>query len=118
MKNSTFLSTDNYSKTPTVAYDILCQYKNLDPQRQAHTPTGTAMFVHRDNANSSKKVPGNDGRLFADVMCYRCQEMGNYTGNFPSSTANTSTESQSLQVKLTTTQTETNIPETDITNPN
>ena len=80
LNNSTLLGMDNYPKTPTSAYDVLCHYKNPSPKHQAHTPPGVATSVHYNNADSRKTVPGNDRRSFADVKCYLCQEMGHYSG--------------------------------------
>ena len=59
---STLLGTENYQKTPTSAYDVLCCSKKPTPQLQAHTPPRLVTFVQSDNVNNIKKVPGKDGR--------------------------------------------------------
>ena len=108
----------NYLKNPTATYDVLCYYKNTAPQRQTHKPPRAVTLVQSDNSNISNIVSGNDGRSFADVTCYHWQEMGQYAGNCPLSTANTHAGSQSLQFWLTMPKKTTNIPENEITNLN
>ena len=38
LKNRTLLVKDNYPKTKTAAYYVLCRYKKTAPPRQVHTP--------------------------------------------------------------------------------
>ena len=45
LNKSALLGMENYPKTPTSAYAVLCHYKNPAPQRQAHTPPRVAKFV-------------------------------------------------------------------------
>ena len=118
MKNITLLGTDNYPKTTTAAYDELCHHKKPTPPRQVHAPPPTVLFVQSGDTDLKKTVPVNDRISFPEVICYCCQETGRYAGNFPSSTAKTHTESQSLHVGLTMTQTTKDEPTTNIINPN
>ena len=105
LNNSTLLDTDNYPKTKTSAYNVLCFYKKQAPPRQVYAPPSAVIFFQSGDTEKNKTKPGNDGRSFPEVTCYRWQETVNYVGNFPSSTANTCTGTQGLQVGLTTTQT-------------
>ena len=43
LKNSTLLGTENYTKTTTAAYNVLCRYKKPAPPRQVHTPPAAVM---------------------------------------------------------------------------
>ena len=47
--------------------------------------TNSFMLVQNANApeNASAPVPGNDGILHADILCYACRSMGHYAGNCP-----------------------------------
>ena len=103
LKNATLMGREKYSNTPTTAYNMLFHYKHPTPQHQSHTTLGAVTFVHSDNENNRKKVPGNYRMLFADIMCYRYQEMVHYRGKSLSPTDNTCSGSQLLQVGLTTT---------------
>ena len=73
LKNITLLGTDNYPKTTTTTYDILCRYKKPTPQRQVHTSPAAVMFVQSGDTDKNKTAPGIDGRLFPEVTCYHCQ---------------------------------------------
>ena len=86
--------TDNYPKTTTDTYDILCCYKKPTPPRQVHSPPPAVTLVQSGDTEKNKTVPGKYGRSFPEVTCYQCQETGNYAVNCPSSTANTRTGSQ------------------------
>ena len=105
LKNSTFLGTDNYPKTAAVAYDVLCRYKKPAPPRQVHTPAAAVTFFQSGDTEQNNTTTDNCGRSFPEVTFYFCQETVHYAVNFPSSTANTHTGIQSLQVCLTMTQT-------------
>ena len=47
----------------------------------------TNSFMLVQNANTSENVsdpvPGNDGILHADILCYAFRTMGHYAGNCP-----------------------------------
>ena len=105
LKNITLLGTYNYPKTTAAAYDVLCCYKKPAPPRQVHAPPAAVIFVQSDDTNKNNTTPGNYGGSFPEVTCCLCQETGHYAGSCPSSTANTCTGTQSLQVDLTMTQT-------------
>ena len=104
LNNSTLLGTYNYPKTTTAACDVMCRYKKSAPPRQVHAPPAEVTFVQRGDTDKNNTTPGNDGISFPEVTCYFCQDTGHYDGNCPSSTANTRTRTQSLQVGLTMTQ--------------
>ena len=70
-KNSTLLGMDNYQNNPTTTYGVLWYYKNPTPQRQSHTPPRDLTFIQSYNTSNINTVPGNDGRSFVDVTCYR-----------------------------------------------
>ena len=118
LKNTTLLGKDNYPKNRTAAYDVLCRYKKLSPPGQVHAPPAESTLVQSGDTEKNKTTPGHDGICFPDVTCYFCQETEHYTGHFPSSTANTRTGTQSLQVGFTMTQTKKETPTTNIINPN
>ena len=117
LKNITLLGTDNYPKNTTAAYDVLCRYKKTAQPRQVHAPPAAVTLVQSGDTEKNKIRPGNDGRSFPEVT-YCCQETGHYAGNCPSSTANTRTGTQSLQVGLAMNQTTKEAPPTNIINPN
>ena len=104
LKNSTLLGTDNYPKTTTAVYNVLCRYKKPAPPRQVHAPPSAVTFVQSGDTEINKTKLENGGRYFLEVTCYHFQDTGHYAGNFPSSTANTRTGTQSLQVGLAMTQ--------------
>ena len=118
LKNSTLLGTDNYPKTTTVAYNLLCHYKKPASPYQLHAPPEEVTFIQSGDTYNNNTTPVNDGRSFPEVTCYCCQDVGNYAVNCLSSTANTSTVSKSLQVGLTITQTTKEASTTNIINPN
>ena len=109
---------ENYPKTTTTAYNVLFRYKKPTPPRQVHMPPAAVKFVQSGDTEKNKTVPGNDGRSFPEVTCYRCQETGRYAKNCTSSTANTHTGSKSIQVELTMNQTTNYLTTTNIINPN
>ena len=117
LNNIILLGTENYPKTTTAAYYVLCSYKKPIPPHQVHGPSALVTFVQSHDTEKHKIVPGNDGISFTEVTCYRCQKTGNYAVNCPSSTSNTRTGPQSLQVVLTMTQKTKDLPTTNIINP-
>ena len=117
LKNNTLIGTYKYPKTTTAAYDAQCCCKKPSPPCQVHTQIAAVTFVQSGDTNKNKTTPWNDGRKFLEVTYYRCQETGNYVGNFPSSIANTCTGTQPLHVGLTMTQTTKETPTTNIINP-
>ena len=118
LNNSTLLGIDGYAKTTTDTYNVLCRYKKPAPPCQVHAPPSAVTFVQSGNTEKNKTTLGNNGIYFPEVTCYCCQETGHYTVHFPSSTANTRTGTQSLQVVLTMNQTTNEAPTTNIINPN
>ena len=96
LNNITLLGTDNYPKTTTSTYCVLCRYKKPAPPRQVHVPPAAVTFVQSGDTEKNNTTPGNDGGTFPGVACCHCQETGHYARNFPSSTANTRTGTQSL----------------------
>ena len=117
LKNITLLVTDNNPKPKIAAYDVLCRYKKPAPPCQVHAPPAAVTLVQSSDTEKNKTTPGNNGRSFPEIACYFCQETGYYAGNFPSSTANTCTGTQSLQVGLAMTETTKEAPTTNIINP-
>ena len=75
------MGTENYPKTTTDAYNVLCCYNKPAPQRQVHTPPAAFTFLQSGDTDKNKITPGNYWRSFREVTCYRCQETGNYAGN-------------------------------------
>ena len=49
LKNSTLIGTDNYPKTTTAAYNILCRYNKTAPPHQVHTPPTAVTFIQSDD---------------------------------------------------------------------
>ena len=96
LNNSTLLGTDNYRKTTTAAYDVLCRYKKPAPPRQVHAPPAAVTFFHSGDTEKYKTTLGNYGRFFSEVTCDCFQDIGNYAVNLPSSTSSTRTGTQSL----------------------
>ena len=94
LNNSTLLGTENDLKTTTDTYDVLCCYNKQAPPRQVHAPPAEITCFQSGDTEKTKTTPGNDGRSFPEVTCYRCQETGHYAGNCPLSTANTRTGTQ------------------------
>ena len=45
LKNLTLLGTDNYPKTTTDTYDVLCRYKKPAPPHQVHAPLAAVTLV-------------------------------------------------------------------------
>ena len=45
LKNSSLIGTDNYPKTTTTAYNVLCYYKKPSPPHQVHAPPAAVTFV-------------------------------------------------------------------------
>ena len=80
LKNSTLLGTENYNKTTTAAYNVLCRYKKPEPPRQVHAPPAAVTFFQSGDTEKNKTTPGNYGRSFPEVTCYRCQDTGHYAG--------------------------------------
>ena len=64
IKNSTLLGTDNYPKTTTAAYYVLCHYKKPLPPRQVHAPPASVTFVQIGDTYKNKTTPGNVGIYF------------------------------------------------------
>ena len=60
MENITLLGTDNYPKTTTASYDVLCCYKKPVPLRQLHAPTATVTLVQSGDTDNNKITPEND----------------------------------------------------------
>ena len=89
LNNTTLLGTDNYPKTSTAAYIILCLYKKPTPSCQVHAPPEEFTFFQSVDTKKNNTVPGNYSRSFPEVTCYQCQEKLYYAVNCPSSTSNT-----------------------------
>ena len=68
LKNSTLLGTDNYPKTTTAVYDVLCHYQKLAPPRQVHAPPAAVTFVQSGDTEKNKITPGNYERSFPEVI--------------------------------------------------
>ena len=117
LKDSNLLGTYNYPKTTTIAYYVLCLCKKPAPPRQVNAPPAEVTFVQSGDTEKNKTTSGNDERSFLEVTCYCCQQTGHYAGNCPSSTANTRTGTQSLQVGLNVTQITKEAPTTNIIKP-
>ena len=81
LNNITLLGTNNYPKTTTAAYDVLCRYKKMAPPRKLHAPPAAAIFVQSFDTDKNKTTPGNYGRSFPEVTCHLFQETGHYARN-------------------------------------
>ena len=81
LKNMNLLGTENYPKTTTDAYNVLCCYNQPAPPRQVHVPPAAVTFIQSGDTEKNKTTPGNNGISFMEVTCYRCQETGHYAGN-------------------------------------
>ena len=46
---------------------------------------------NEQSSNSTTAIPGDDGRLHADVQCYGCNSFGHYRGNCPTEQGKTGT---------------------------
>ena len=112
------MGTENYPRTITTAYYLLCGYKKTTPQRQVHAPPASVVSVQYYDTENNKIVPGRYGRSFPAVPCYICQEKGHYVVNCPSLASKNRAGLQSLQVGLTMTQTIKYTPTANIINPN
>ena len=67
LKNSTLLGTDNYQKTTTDTYNVLCFYKKLAQPHQVHAPPSAVTFVQIGDTEKNKTTRGNDGKYFPEV---------------------------------------------------
>ena len=67
LKTSTLLGTENYTKTKTAAYNVLCCHKKPAPPRQVHAPPAADTFVQSSDTDINKTKPGNGGRYFPEV---------------------------------------------------
>ena len=64
LNNLTLLGTDNYPKTTTSAYDVLCCYKKPAPPLQVHARPAAVTLVQSGDLEKNKTTPVNDGRSF------------------------------------------------------
>ena len=67
LKNSTLMVTENYPKTTTDAYNVLCSYKQLDTPRQVHAPPAAVTLVQSGDTEKNETTTGNCGRSFTEV---------------------------------------------------
>ena len=67
LNNSPLLGTDNYPKTTTAAYDVLCCYNKSTPPHQVHAPPEAVTFVQSGETGVNKTTPWNYGRSFPEV---------------------------------------------------
>ena len=56
----------------------MCCYKKLAPPRQVHMPPAAVTLSQIGDTDKNNTTPGNDGRYFLEVICYRSQETGHY----------------------------------------
>ena len=68
LKNSTLLGTENYPKTTTTAYDVLCCYKKPAPPCQVHAPPAAVTVFQSGDTDKNNTIPGNDGRSFPEAI--------------------------------------------------
>ena len=54
LNNSTLLGTENYTKTTTSAYDVLCYYKKPAPPCQVHAPPAAVPFFQSGDTEKNK----------------------------------------------------------------
>ena len=78
LNNITLLGTDNYTKTTTAPYNVLCRYKKPAPPCQLHAPPSVVTFFQSGDIENNNTTLGNAGRYFPEVTCYRFQERGRY----------------------------------------
>ena len=62
LKNITLLGTDNYPKTTTASYNVLCLYKKPVTPHQLHGLTAKVTLVQSGDKEKNKTIPGNYGR--------------------------------------------------------
>ena len=65
LNNSALLGIDNYPKTTTAVYDVLCRYKKLAPPREVHAPPVEVTFVQSGDTDKNKTTPGSYAILFS-----------------------------------------------------
>ena len=70
LKNSTLIGTENYKKTTTSAYDVLCRYKEPSPPHQLHTPPAAVTLIQSGGTEKNNTTPVNYGVSFTEVTCY------------------------------------------------
>ena len=97
LKKGVFRGRDEYPKTVSDAYQLLLRTsRQLGYQGSGRRNTGNRFRGNGSNTNpvilvqnantsenASEPVPGNDGILHADILCYACRTMGHYAGNCP-----------------------------------
>ena len=67
LNNRTLIVKDNYHKTTTASYNVLCRYNKLAPPRQVDAPPAAVTFIQIGK-------PENNWRSFPEVTCYRFQD--------------------------------------------
>ena len=105
LNNNILIGTDNYQKTTTTAYNVLCCYNKTLPSCQVHAPPAAFKFFQSGDTEKNNTTQVNNWISFTEVKFYCFQEIGNNSLNCPSPTDKNRTGSQSLQVGLVMTQT-------------
>ena len=83
LKEGSHLGRDEYPKSVAGDFDLLnrasIQLDKYNPQQQGVSRrSGDNFFQTGDEGNSP--VPGTDGRLKPDILCYNCNRKGHYAG--------------------------------------
>ena len=81
LNNSTLPGTENYPKTTTAAYNVLCRYRKPAPPLQVHAPPAAVTLAQSGDTEKNKTTPGNYGISFPEITFYCCQETQHYVGN-------------------------------------
>ena len=64
LNNNILIGTDNYQKTTTTAYNVLCSYKKLGAPHEVHMSPAAFTFLQSDDTENNKTIPGTNGRTF------------------------------------------------------
>ena len=64
LKNINLLVTDNYPKTKTSTYNILCHYKKPKPPLQVHAPSAVVTFAQSGDTEKKRQSQEMTGYHF------------------------------------------------------
>ena len=99
LQNQFSRGTNQYPTDLTDAYNMISTHKNENTKKMApkkdankdkdknsnndgeNTQNGLS-FLQHDN----EVTPGNDGRVFANITCYKCKRKGHYKTSCPGTT--------------------------------
>ena len=61
------MGTDNYPKTTTATYNVMCCYNKLAPPHQVNAPPSAFTLVQSGDTEKNKTTSGNYGISFPEV---------------------------------------------------